>query len=136
MCQVLGVSPSAFYAWCQRPVSAHQQRDEELSLLIHQIYKESCGRYGSPRVYHELRGQGVRCSEKRVARLMHEHHLVARKRRHFVSTTNSRHAHPVADNVLNRQYQVEVVAAEPLLSEERAETLTAILFVLEPGKPS
>ena len=111
MCRVLQVSPSAYYAWSQRPVSAHQQRDEFLGLLIHQIHEESCGRYGSPRIYHELRAQGIRCSQKRVARLMHEHHLVARKRRRFVSTTDSRHAHPVAQNVLNREYQVEVVAA-------------------------
>lgn len=109
MCRVLQVSPSAYYSWCQRPVSAHQQRDEFLGLLIHQIHRGSCGRYGSPRVYHELRAQGIRCSQKRVARLMHEHDLVARKRRRFVATTDSRHAYPVAENVLNREYQVQSV---------------------------
>ncbi len=51
----------------------------------------------------------VRCSEKRVARLMQERGLTACKRRRFVSTTNSMHSRPVAENVLAREYQVEVM---------------------------
>ena len=110
MCQVLQVSTSGYHAWKGRSPSPHQKRNEELCTLIERIYQKSCGRYGSPRVHQELRVQGVRCSQKRVARLMQEQGLVARKRRRFVGTTDSRHAHPVAENVLARQYQVEAVA--------------------------
>jgi putative transposase len=110
MCHVLQVSKSSYYAWTGRPASSHQKRDEELGVLIERIYQKSRGRYGSPRVHQELRAKGVRCSQKRVARLMQEQGLVARKRRRFISTTDSRHAHPVAENRLARQYQVEAVA--------------------------
>jgi hypothetical protein len=67
---VLGVSRSSYYAWSNRPQSRRKQQDEELSEQIHTIYQDSRGCYGSPRIHNELQVQGVRCSQKRVARLM------------------------------------------------------------------
>lgn len=59
--------------------------------------------YGSPRVLTALRIRGQRVSRKRVARLIGgEQGLVARKRRRFVRTTDSRHAQPVAPNLFKR----------------------------------
>ncbi len=66
-------------------------------------------RYGSPRVHRELQARGVRCGEKRVARLMQAHRLVAQVPRQFVVTTDSKHTLAVATKRLNRQYQVGVV---------------------------
>ena len=37
MCRTLEVSPSGFYAWCRRPVSAHAQRDQQLRVLIPRV---------------------------------------------------------------------------------------------------
>lgn len=68
------------------------------------------GRYGSPRIHRDLQGLGIRCSQKRVAQLMKEHRLVAYKPRKFVVTTDSNHAFPLTQNLLNREYQVENVA--------------------------
>jgi putative transposase len=109
MCRVLEVSRSGYYAWLSRPTSAHDVRDQELSDAIRTIYHDNDGCYGSPRVYQELRVQGVRCSQKRVERLMREHHLRATIPPRFVVTTDSNHPWPLAANVLNRQYQVENV---------------------------
>jgi len=53
---------------------------------------------------------GIGCSQKRVARLMKEQNLMVRKPRRFVATTDSGHAFPIGQNLLNRQYQVEAVA--------------------------
>lgn len=110
MCRVLQVRPSSYYAWSSRGVSDHRRRDEELSEKIQLSFQASRGRYGSPRVHRELRREGMVCSEKRVARLMREEGLAARKARRFTSTTDSRHPHPVAKNVLNRNYQVQTIA--------------------------
>jgi len=109
MCRVLQVSPGAFYAWIKRPLCAHQQRDQELMHKIEQVFHESRGRYGSPRVHAELRAGGHRCSPKRVARLMRERHLAVKPKRGFVATTDSKHTQPVAQNVLNRRFGVEQV---------------------------
>ena len=110
MCRVLNVSSSGYYSWRVRPLSYHEQQDQQLGEEIRQIFQESQGRYGSPRIHQELQAQGIRCSEKRVARLMREQQLAAHKPRRFMATTDSAHAFPVADNLLNREYQVEVVS--------------------------
>jgi len=110
LCRMLQVTCSGYYAWQQRPRSKRRQQDEQVLVHIRKIYEQSQGRYGSPRVHQELQAQGVRCSEKRVARLMQEQHLVAVPPRKFVVTTDSQHALPVAPNELDRQYQIEAVA--------------------------
>lgn len=109
MCRVLNVSCSAFYAWRSRPPCAHERRDQALSCKIEQVFHQSRGRYGSPRVHQELRALGEVCSQKRVARLMRQRQLAVTAKRAFVATTDSKHVHPLASNVLNRRFGVEQV---------------------------
>jgi putative transposase len=78
LCQRYKVSRSGFYAWEARARSRRSQDDEELGALIVRIHRDSRGTYGSPRVHETLKRQGVRCSSKRVARLMRELGLRAR----------------------------------------------------------
>jgi len=61
-------------------------------------------------VHAELQAQGEQVGKKRVARLMREDGLVARRRRRFVRTTDSRHSHPIAPNLLDRRFGVDQVA--------------------------
>ena len=75
ICELLDVSESGFYAWCQRGISERQQEDIVLGNRIACIFHASRKTYGSDRVYKELRRQGLRISRKRVARLMRERHL-------------------------------------------------------------
>ena len=77
---------------------------------INELFEESDRRYGSPRIHRDLKGLGIKCSQKRVAQLMKEQRLVAHQPRKFVVTTDSNHAFPVAQNLLNREYQVKNVA--------------------------
>ena len=107
--RVLGVSASAFYQWQKRPVSQRAQHKQLLVAQICQLFEQSKRRYGSPRIHRDLQARGIRCSPKRVARLMKEHNLVVPKPRRFVATTDSGHAFPIAQNLLNREYQVEAV---------------------------
>jgi putative transposase len=104
MCEQLAVSRSGFYAWKERPESARQQQDEQLAEEVAQVHQESRGTYGSPRVHAEMRARGRKVSRKRVARLMKKQKLAARKKRRSVRTTDSNHAHPVAPNVLERDF--------------------------------
>jgi len=104
MCQVLDVSSSGYYAWRQRPVSAREMANRELYKKIKAVYNESHGTYGSPRVYHQLKRQGVACSEKRVARLMRLRGLRARQTKGYKTTTKRHKDHPVAPNLLKRDF--------------------------------
>jgi transposase InsO family protein len=83
LCRRYKVSRSGFYAWLSRAGSKRRRNDEELSARIERIYRDSAGRYGSPRVHQVLKREGIRCSNKRVARLMRERGLRARVSRLF-----------------------------------------------------
>ena len=113
MCEALGVSASGFYAAEQRrrgPLGPRARADQRLALEIRAAHLTSQGRYGAPKIYHELRAQGVRCSRHRVARLMRAHGWRgACRRRSRVVTTQSAHREPVAPNVLARRFRPEVI---------------------------
>jgi transposase InsO family protein len=106
LCQTLGVSRAGFYAWHTRPPATRSQADQRLGVEIQAIHAETRQRYGSPRVHAELRDRGHEIGRKRVARLMRQHGLCARRRRRFRVTTDSNHPWPVAPNVLARQFAV------------------------------
>src|SRR6516164_5659509 len=61
---------------------AAQFRDLGLD-QIQCVFEEHKGRYGSPRITRALREQGLRCGKNRVARLMRNHKLMARRKRAF-----------------------------------------------------
>jgi transposase InsO family protein len=94
MCRLLGVSTSGYYAWRSRKPSKRAQENAELQQRITEIHQQSRGTYGAPRVHAELRkGQGVRCSKKRVARLMRLATLagICRGRRYGCTRRNPAH---------------------------------------------
>ncbi|WP_407922145.1 IS3 family transposase [Carbonactinospora thermoautotrophica] len=108
MCRVLGVSRAGYYAWKNRGESRRQREDAALAEKIRAIHSGSRGTYGSPRVHAELRqGHGVRCSRKRVARLMREHDLVGvHRRRRRCLTKQDTQAAPAPD-LLGRDFTAE-----------------------------
>jgi transposase InsO family protein len=107
MCAVLDVSRSGYYAWRGRPPSKREMANRKLYKKIEAVYDESHGTYGSPRIYRELKSQGIRCSENRVARLMRLRGLRARQTKTYKTTTSRNKAHPVAPNVLKRDFEAE-----------------------------
>jgi transposase InsO family protein len=111
MCRVLEVSASGFYAWCTRSPSARAIADEALMLRIRVAHAESDRTYGAPRVHRDLRDAGLHVAKKRVARLMQQDGLVARRPRRRVATTVSTHADPIAPNLLKRHFDVGDVPA-------------------------
>src|SRR5437879_12537306 len=86
---------------------AAQTRDtQRLAVEVAAIHAASRQGDGSPRVHQELQAQGRTVGRHRVARLMQQQGLHARKKRRFQTTTDSRHGLPVAANVLDRQFTV------------------------------
>jgi transposase InsO family protein len=104
LCELLEVSRSGFYAWVDRPAPPKSTADARLVVEIRAALVRGRGAYGSPRVHRELRAHGIRVSRKRIERLMRENGIVARQKRRFVHTTDSRHAHPIAPNLLDRHF--------------------------------
>src|SRR5579885_3354835 len=87
LCESLEVSVSGYYDWRKRPMSEHARSNTHLAERLRAAYHAHRGHYGSPRLFVELREQGLSCSRKRVARLMRELGLSARRVRHRTRTT-------------------------------------------------
>jgi transposase InsO family protein len=108
MCRLLDVSRSGYYAWRQRQPSAREMADTQLLEEINKIFAASGQTYGSPRIHIELRAEGIRCSRKRVERLMRENGLkTVQKRKNRVVTTDSDHDFPLAPNLLDRDFMAK-----------------------------
>lgn len=107
-CRVLKVSTSGYYRWRRRPVGVREQRRQELTGKIRAVHEASRRIYGAPKVQRELHARGVTLNRKTVARIMRENRLRSKVVKKFrVRTTDSDHGHPVAGNVLNREFTAE-----------------------------
>jgi putative transposase len=87
-----GVSRSGYYRWRAAKPGVRAAEDARLKLEIKAVHEQSRGTYGRPRLVAALRRAGWRTSGRRVARLMRELGLRARRKGgHRVRTTESRH---------------------------------------------
>ena len=111
MCRVLRVTRGGFYAWLKRKPAKRQVRQDELLAKIRVAHAQNRELYGSPRVHRALLIDGEMVSRNTVAKLMRRAKIRAksRGRRYVPRTTDSRHAKPVADNLLARDFAAESV---------------------------
>lgn len=107
-CRVLRVTPSGYYAWVKFPKSRRAEEDDRLSLVVQKIFEDHGGRYGAPRIMHEMRCMGYRINIKRVERLMRELGLQGRQRRRFKPVTTVVDVDgPVAPDLLQQDFSAE-----------------------------
>ncbi len=104
MCKVLDVSRSCYYRWYNGGVSKREKENQELSLIITEVFEESKRRYGSPRITEELRRRGISVSRPRVAKLMRYNGLRSKVKKQYRVTTNSNHKLAISENLLNRNF--------------------------------
>ena len=72
------------------------------------VFEEHKGRIGSPKMHCELAGRSVFAGKNQVAQAMHDLGLRAKTHKRFkVTTTDSKHNLPIAENLLNRQFTVD-----------------------------
>lgn len=97
---MLNVSVSGYYAWLKRAPSQGRQADMLLADRIETLHRLSRCTYGRPRLQADLRDEGLRVSDKRVARLMRERKIHgATRRKGFKTTIRNRDARPAPDLV-------------------------------------
>jgi putative transposase len=70
------------------------------------IQKESYHSYGYRRMYAKLKHNDLKCSKKRVQKLMKVYQLSSKRKKKFTITTNSQHNRTIAPNILKRQFKV------------------------------
>jgi putative transposase len=130
MYRVLEVSVSGYYAWRQRAPSARQQAAAALVEQIRDVHEQSRRTYGSPRVHAALGAMGIRCSRKRVARLMRLHGLRGcDRRRYHPCGTDSQHSDLVATNALARDFTANAPNQKWLADVSYIDTQEGFLYL-------
>ena len=104
MAKVLQISRSGYYRYQQGKLSMRQQTDNRLLLSIKQIHQASHGLYGSVRIHHQLRHDGMQVGRKRVIRLMQQVGIRAKHVKRYKVTTRVDARLPVVPNQLQQQF--------------------------------
>lgn len=111
LCKVLDVSESGYHAWRKRPPSKRATENARITAHIKASFKKSRETYGSPRLTSDLRDNDIKVGRHRVARLMREAGIRAKKPPRWKKTTNSCHDLPRAPNIVERRW--DELATEP-----------------------
>jgi putative transposase len=104
MCKILQVSKSKYYNWLKNHLGKHEQRMKELDLMIKTIFIEHKERYGSTRIYYELKSLNISCTRATIAKRMQKMDLVAKAKRKFKVTTDSNHGLAISENIINQDF--------------------------------
>jgi transposase InsO family protein len=104
--ELFGASRGVYYKRLKPGFSKTEENpDAELIRLIKEIVFRHNYRYGNPRIKKELfKKHGIRISRKKIARILREQGLNARRRRKYTTATDSKHSYPVCENILNRDF--------------------------------
>lgn len=104
LCRVMQVSSSAYYNWRGRGGELIDSETWQLCHRMKALFNESRQSLGSRQLMKQLRKEGFEIGRYRVRKLMKKLDLVVKRKKRFVLTTDSKHALPVAENVLNRDF--------------------------------
>lgn len=95
---------SSYYHWIKRPLSNRDKENEVLLKKINDKFQKHKGRYGSPRIYQELKRDGINISKKRVTTIMKKNRISVKTKKRFVKTTDSNHDNHISPNLLERDF--------------------------------
>ena len=107
LCDALDIKRSSYYDWRSRLESHRAKQNRYLLNRIRMIHEASRGNYGAVKTWKALRADGDTCGLHRVERLRHKHGIEAKRMRRFRSAYRGRNTELVADNILNREFDVK-----------------------------
>jgi len=106
MSRVLEVSASGYYAWRKRQPSKRAQEEARLEVEIRAAHKRTRQTCGPERLQSDLAEHGVRVGICRIKRIRKKLGIRCKQVKRFKVTTDSKHNLPVAENLLNQQFEV------------------------------
>ena len=108
LCETLQVYRSGYYAYLKQSASAKQDIDTLLVVEIKTLHKQSDKSYGSRRMAKGLQRKGYNVGRYKARSLMRKADIVCRQRKRFSVTTLSNHTKTIAENILNREFAINV----------------------------
>ncbi len=107
VCRELEVSRSGYYDWLKHEPSRRDQSNQALKRRLIELH-EKYPAMGLDSLYHMVKPE-FHCSRKRVHRQMRLAGISSVRRRAYKATTNSNHSHPIAPNLLQRNFSFEEI---------------------------
>lgn len=98
------VGKSAYYAWRGRPPTLITAAELNLYRRAKALFQASRDSLGSRELAKKLREEGFTISRERTRHLMKKLRLVVKQRVAYKVTTQRHHSDPVADNLLNQNF--------------------------------
>ena len=102
LCEALNVARSAYYAWDRRPKSKREIRREEVTKQVQEEFFSNRKIPGARKIAKRLR-----VGRRLVGKIMRENGWIPKVVKKYKATTNSNHNLPVAENLLNREFDAE-----------------------------
>jgi len=109
MCETLKVSRSGYYDYLSRNISKQAIRHEYITQKASESYFQSQGIYGYRKVHRDLLAEGIECCAQTVRTIMSEIGLFSKRKRKYVTTTDSKHCYEPASNILCRDFTAEEI---------------------------
>jgi len=107
LCMIFDVSVSGYYSWQNRRPSRRAQEEERLEVEIRAAHKRTRETFGPERLQHDLADHGVKVGVCRIKRIRKKLGICCKQKRKFKVTTDSKHAMPVAENILNQEFEAK-----------------------------
>jgi len=108
MARVLDITRDSYYKWLKRKQSKRKQENEFLLSRIRYIFNLHKKRYGSSRIYAELKKENIACSRRRVAKLMKSAGLVSVRYKRHKYPKNSNKPDKYPPNLLNQNFTIDL----------------------------
>jgi putative transposase len=105
MCRMLHLSRSGYYAWLNRKPSKRAREEGRLEVEIQAAHKRTRETCGPERLQRDLKEHGVKVGVSRIRRIRKKLGIRCKQKRKFRATTDSKHTLPVAENLLNQQFE-------------------------------
>ncbi|CCW19574.1 Mobile element protein [Sphingobium indicum BiD32] len=111
ICRELAIAPSSYHEHAARLADPSRRperarRDEEICRQIKRVYEDSHSLYGSRKVWHQLRREGIAVAKCTVERLMRSMGLAGIRRGKKTVTTVSDPKAPCPLDKVNREFRV------------------------------
>lgn len=98
------VSISGYYVWMKRPPSRWSQEEARLETEIEAAHKRTRGVCGAEKLQQDMADNGTHAGICRIKRIRRKLGLYCKQKKKFKVTTDSKHTLPVAENLLNQQF--------------------------------
>lgn len=106
MCEILKVSRSGYYSYLDRPESNRAKKNKSILGMLIEAHNKA-PMTGLDSLWHDVK-ERISCCRSTVYRIMKENGIKSKRKPKWKQTTNSKHDLPIAPNLINQDFNVDL----------------------------